>query len=366
MSADPRLQQIIDTILAGSAPDPVRTAAARGALPLPPGDLARLQVHLLGDATPEIAQEARASLDRLQTGEMIDLLDDEGCAAEVLDHFAERAVREESLAEKIVFHQAVSEDALVRLATDGKSQIVELIMTNQQRLLASPTLIDRLMNNPTLRPDQRGRLIDMLSRFVPGEDGKAPLTEGVDDPAAQEALAQTAKLLDVDVGELFAASEIVDAEEFEQHEDPAVVDAYRHILTLNTAQKAILAMKGGREERRILIRDSNKVVSLSVLRNARMNEQEVETIATMRNVNDEVLRTIGTNRDWVKNYTILSALIHNPRTPPGISTNFVSRLMTHDLKKLKRDRNVPEVVRKMAKKTLDVRDQRSRSNFRKR
>ena len=72
--------------------------------------------------------------------------------------------------------------------------------------------------------------------------------------------------------------------------------AYRRILTLNTAQKALLAMRGGREERLILVRDSNKVVALCVLRNPRINDQEIEMLANMRNVSDVVLRTIGSHR----------------------------------------------------------------------
>ena len=140
---------------------------------------------------------------------------------------------------------------------------------------------------------------------------------------------------------------------------------YKKILTLNTAQKAILAMKGGREERAILIRDSNKIVSLSVLKNGRLTEAEVESIASLRNVSDEVLRLVGINREWSKNYVIMANLVRNPRTPPGVSTNFVPRLNNKDLKKLADDRNVPEIIRKAAKRTHDLRTQQQAVSFRK-
>jgi hypothetical protein len=94
-----------------------------------------------------------------------------------------------------------------------------------------------------------------------------------------------------------------------------------------------------------------------VLRNPRINDQEIEGMARMRNVCDEVLRTIGTHREWIKNYTVVSSLVHNPKTPPGISTNFVPRLNNFDLKNLLRDKNVPEIIRKMAKRTYDMRTQ---------
>jgi hypothetical protein len=97
-----------------------------------------------------------------------------------------------------------------------------------------------------------------------------------------------------------------------------------------------------------------------------MPEGEVEGIAAMRNVSEDVLRAVGSNREWVKNYGVIHALIRNPRTPPGISTNFISRIMNRDLKMLAKDRNVPELVRRMAKRTLDTRLQKMGSSFKKR
>ena len=161
---------------------------------------------------------------------------------------------------------------------------------------------------------------------------------------------------------------INDARDFRQSEYfalryPVIRNTYSKIMVLNTAQKAILAMKGGREERMILIRDTNKVVALSVLRNPRMADQDVEIIAKMRNVSEVVLRVLGTTRAWVKNYSVVNALVHNPRTPPAISTNFVPRMNTADLKLLRRDKNVPELIRRMAQRQLEVREKRLKPRF---
>jgi hypothetical protein len=125
-------------------------------------------------------------------------------------------------------------------------------------------------------------------------------------------------------------------------------------------------MKGGREERIILVRDTNKVVSLSVLKNPRITEGEVEAIAATRNVSDEILRQIGVSREWSKNYTVSLNLVRNPRTPPSISTNFIARLNNKDLKNLGGDRNVPEIIRRMAKRTFELRTQKSEASFKKR
>jgi hypothetical protein len=116
-------------------------------------------------------------------------------------------------------------------------------------------------------------------------------------------------------------------------------------------------MRGGREERMILVRDSNKLVSLAVLRNPRLNEDDVEHYARMRNVSAELLRGIGRNRDWLKSYTIATALVSNPKTPPGVSTNLIGRLRTNELKRIVVNHDVPELIRRMAKRTISTRMQ---------
>ena len=356
MSAPPGVEALARRILDGDAPLPVRSAAARGALPLPRAVLAHLFVHLLHDPEEAIRADAGSSLSRLSDHEIREVLADPDCPSEVLTHFAPRAARDETLAEPLVFHPAVPEPALTVLAAQGSAGVIDLVLTNEERLLTWPGLLDRLTVNPALKPHQRGRILDLLdrvSRVGSGESGGEPI-EFPDNPAMEEA----ARLLQVDVGDLVAASEILDGHEFERAEDPVIRSVYRKILTLNTAQKAILAMKGGREERMILVRDTNKVVALSTLKNPRLGEQEVEGIAGMRNVSEEVLRAVGTNREWTKNYGVVSQLVRNPRTPPGISTNFVSRLVTKDLKILAGDKNVPEIIRRMARNTWMLRTQK--------
>ena len=92
------------------------------------------------------------------------VLADGSCAQEVLAYFAPRAAREEKLAERIAFHASVPRTALVVLASKGNSSVVELVLTNQERLLRQPEVLELLMVNPALRPDQRGRILELLER----------------------------------------------------------------------------------------------------------------------------------------------------------------------------------------------------------
>ena len=90
------------------------------------------------------------------------------------------------------------------------------------------------------------------------------------------------------------------------------------------------------------------VVRENLARTVTEGASEIEGFAGMKNISDEVLRRIGTNRDWTKKYTVISSLVKNPRTPLGLAMGFVSRLQPRDVKALAVDRNVPEAIRKSA------------------
>jgi hypothetical protein len=124
------------------------------------------------------------------------------------------------------------------------------------------------------------------------------------------------------------------------------------IASMMPAERLQLAMRGGREARSILIRDSNRMIAMAVLSSPKITDAEVENIAKMTNVSEDILRVIGLTRGWAKNYSIISALTKNSKTPIGISLNLLPRLMEKDVKALTTDRNVPDVVRLAARKRL--------------
>ena len=111
-------------------------------------------------------------------------------------------------------------------------------------------------------------------------------------------------------------------------------------------------MKGTREQRAQLVRDSNKLVSAAVLSSPKLTSAEVEAFTKMGNVSEDVLRIIATNRSWTKNYGVIAGLCRHPKTPPAMSMHMLHRLNERDLKMLSIDRNVPEALRQLSKKVL--------------
>jgi len=136
--------------------------------------------------------------------------------------------------------------------------------------------------------------------------------------------------------------------------DEQELSTLQRISGMNVAKRIALAMKGTREERSVLIRDPNRIVTAAVLSSPKMNDTEVAGIAKMANVSEDVLRIIATNRAWLKNYSVMLALAKNPKTPVALSMNILGRLNEKDLKMISTDRNVPDVLRATARRKVAI------------
>ena len=133
--------------------------------------------------------------------------------------------------------------------------------------------------------------------------------------------------------------------------------AFQKIMKMNVAERLQLAMKGSAEERAILIRDTAKMVAGAVLKSPKLSDSEITGFAAMRNVTEEILRAIASKKEWTKSYTTVHALVRNPKTPPGLTIQFLPRLGTRDLKIVAGDKNIPELVRRNARNMFLVRTQ---------
>jgi hypothetical protein len=197
----------------------------------------------------------------------------------------------------------------------------------------------------------------------------AEATLGMIPPASLSAfLARTD--VSAEMREFFAGRGVASAEEPAETTDKPLVDtaegpdiaddaddersAMQRLQAMTVPQKMSRATKGTREERAILIRDPNKLIAVTVLSSPKLTDAEVESIAKMSSVSDEILRIISNNRGWMKNYGVVSALARNPKTPLPVSMNLLNRLNEKDLKTLSTSRNVPEVLRTTARKKVVI------------
>ena len=158
------------------------------------------------------------------------------------------------------------------------------------------------------------------------------------------------------------------AESVERGDDPYVVPAellvepepnalvnkslFAHILQMSVGERIKLALKGNRDARMILIRDTNRLIQRFVLQNPRLTEDEVVTIARNRNLDVDLLRKIAENKQWPRNYQVRHALVTNPKTPLTSALHFVGTMMERDLRLLAKSKNVSATIAAQARRLL--------------
>jgi hypothetical protein len=191
--------------------------------------------------------------------------------------------------------------------------------------------------------------VESLTTFLARSDVPIGVREFFADrgvfPAEMPSLSAEEPLLDVEASEAPASDE-------EPAEDHSRESLIQQIANMSFTDRLKAAMKGSREMRGILIRDPNKMISAAVLSSPKLNEAEIESFSKMTNVSEEVLRIIGTNRAWTKNYSVIFGLTKNPKTPLGISLTLMARLNDRDVSTLATDRNVPEPLRAAARRKV--------------
>jgi hypothetical protein len=402
MSADNTSKNpIVQAIVSGSAPPAVRMAAARGMLPLAQDELLELLVVLRGDADADIARSADETLVEQEPDSLVAAASSVETAPHVLTYLASRADAAREVQEALALNTQTPDEAVALLArTTPQGAVLEVISINQQRLIRAPAIIDAVLANPARTPDAERRVRETRREFFEKERGARQVaeemrargmnaaaeffesSESVDTEegfSAEDAwlIAQHIEVSDVDLDDSWLPAERLEElmeETFEQRSAaaerlvaeasaeagenaPERVALIRRIMLMKVKDRIKLAMKGDREARSILIRDSNKVVAIGVIYNPRITDKEVEGIASMRTVNDEVLRIIAMNRGWARQYPVILNLARNPRTPLPTAINILPRLYTRDLKALGQNRNVSDAVRRQALRLSTVRTQ---------
>jgi len=383
---------VVQAIIGGKAPQPARLAAARGMLPLPQSDLLEVLVALTTSDDAQIATAATETLKNETAEELLIAASGEETAPNVLAYLATVVDGKQETYEAAILNTRTPDQALAKLAaTTTSSSLLELITVNQQRLVRSPQIIDAILGNPARSGEAERRARETREEFFEKERGvrqiadelrargqtaaaeffeAAELTTAVGELSIDDAwlIAQHIEVSDADLDDSWLPAEryeelvsetaaevsanvqrVIESERLERGEVNAErVSLIRRIMFMNTKDRMKLAMKGDREARSILIRDSNKIVCSAVVKNPRVTEQEVENIAAMRTVADEVLRLIALNRSWARSYPIIHNLARNPRTPVPTAMNILPRIRTKDLANLTENRNVSEAVRRQA------------------
>jgi len=124
------------------------------------------------------------------------------------------------------------------------------------------------------------------------------------------------------------------------------------IQEMPVSEKIKLALRGNREARMLLVRDSNRMIRRFVLQNPRVGDEEIIAIAKNRSADEELLRIIADSREFTKNYQVRLSLVTNPKTPLVASLRFLSGLQDRDVRILAKSKNVSATVAAAAKRIV--------------
>jgi hypothetical protein len=381
---------VVRAVIEGSAPRPAQIAAARGILPLPDQDLIEVLVVLARSEDTELSTHAKESIRTQDADALNSLVGSDRIPVHALAYLA--TVRD--LPRKV--HESIISNARTPITTvvtfigeTANSELIDAISLNQQLLVQNPTVIDAILGNPNRSPEAERRATETKREFFEKERGQKQIADELR-AQGKEAAAEFIEKADfegsglTEEDALFLAEhiEIPDSEtddswlgleyledlyeETPEQREAIVnkilgemaaesmdipserVSIINRIMKMGMKDRTRLAMKGDRESRNILIRDPNRMVAQAVMTNPRITEQEVEKIAAMRTVSEDILRQIAVNRQWARSYSIVHNLARNPRTPIANVLNILSRLQLKDLNSLSKNRNVSDAVRRQA------------------
>lgn len=357
----------VQKMAAPDAPERMQQMAAKGVvMGAKPGDVVALLVLLSQrDDRPEVAKTAAATLgalpDAVLWGALAAALQP-GAADALVRAYAKRI----DVLEKILARGDVPAESVAELAKHGDEAVTELIATNEDRLLKHPSIIECLYMNRHTRMSTADRLIDLASRNgvhlsgIPAFREAAMALEGELIPEAGEPTPDDE--LFVETAALASALESPE-EEDTHHEDPEGQEVlkdkfaplYQRIAQMTPSQKIRRAMLGTKEERMLLVRDSNRVVAAAVVRSPLMREDEAAMVSRNRNLPEEVLRIIGTTPEWLRSYSVKKNLVENPKTPTMIAQRLVPHLREAELRALAKSKNVTGPVKDAARRQLERR-----------
>lgn len=351
-SGSPDSEDLVDLLRSGSAPREIRAFAARGLLPVEPEDAIRALLAVVRDVDADCAAAARETLGSVAPDRLAAFARMGKPLPAELDVLA-RESDDPFVLEEIVRSREVSDETLLDLARTATGRPQEALVSNQSRLLAQPSLVPALLANPGLTSEGRRLLAEFQEEFLDkGRRRRQEEARDADEFAAAEEADALAEADDLDLDEAPETGDAAEPEGASDDDNVFIGAVYRRIALMTVPQKIDLAYKGSREERRILIGDTNKLIGLAVLKSRALTDSEVESFAAMRNLDEELYRRIAGNREWMRRPPVALALVRNPRMPLDVSLPLLKRLSVRELRAVFRDRNLPSVIRTAARRIL--------------
>lgn len=289
-----RLSSAAAAVVRKDAPKEEKLKAALGQLSLAAADLATLLYFLSHDADMEIRGTALKTLRGMPESVLFAILESADAHPKVLDLLARIHYAKPGVVSRLAFHPAIEGETL--------------------EFLAEKEVLEGVPFSPVPQPGSPPEPSPPLAEDVSETEGERP--------------------------------------EDDKSESEEFLSKYQLLQQMGVGEKIKMALTGDKEWRSLLIKDSNKLVCGSVIKNPRITDAEILALTKGTVQNDEVMRLICTNKEWVKNSKIRVALVANNKTPLPYALKFMSSLSEKDLALLAKSKNVSSVIATQARRTL--------------
>ena len=305
----------------------VRLAAARGALPMSGHNLVTVLFVFYHGENQELKAEALSTLKTLPAQILLAALSQAELHPSIIDLIVQLRYQDPVVMQVALTHRMIGIKSLLFLAESSRGDVLDMLSHNDEILRKTDVLRTAIINNVHADKVMKHRL-GWVEPVVEPEPIAAPQPE----PSTAD---EDDSLVD---------------EEIEEEG----LSKYQELQEMAVADKIKMALTGDKEWRTLLIRESNKQVNTAVLKNPRISEGEVVSVAKNRSSSDELIRIILLNRDWVKLYDMKKALIVHPRTPLQTAMRYMTFLSEKDIKELAKSREVGQAIVNNARRMLMV------------
>jgi hypothetical protein len=312
-----------EELQSGRAARERKLAICSGAASLEPAERVEILAILAADADETVREVAARVLLTQPLPTILTALARLDAAPEMFAYCAAEFPRRPGVADALARNLTCPIEVLRPVVRYLSVSAVQELFEDLDRLSTSPALVAALVASSVINAEQRGQLLDLQREELESVEAFVEAAEAAEpDKAKRETLLQK-------------------------------------LSRLRVVERVQMAIKGNRDERLLLIRDPCRVVQRAVLQSPQLTDREVESFAGMASLGEEALRMIAGNRKYRKNYTIVRALMFNPKTPLEITLHMLPSVAPQDLKMLVTNKNVPDTLRTSANRL-----QRQRSSQR--
>jgi len=318
----------------------LQMAAAGAAVPLAIDELIPVLYYLYKKGDADTRRTVVHSLREMPLTILRPFLESSQTPSVLLDFLARVCGGNIEILDMVLRHEQTEESTLIYLARHVDKEGILRFAEQDQCLFNYPEVAEIILSSKLL-PDHYRLRFGGVQTTPPDNSEEPSQTETgfvlVDDPVENDAV------------EADVESDNVPAEK---------MNKYQQALTLGVSEKIKMAMTGDKEWRKLLIIDSNKLVSSAVLKNPRITDGEVLGVASNKSSNDELIRLILLNREWMKKYEIKKAIVMHMRTPLPKALRLLSTLAERDIIKLSKSRSVSRIISTSAQKLVELKKQK--------